>query len=248
MIAAKTALELMVTEQITIFAGVPTMYWALLGAVDESVDVEQIARTLRRAISGGAALPVEILTRFSERFGVRILEGYGLSETSPLAMFSDPERDPRPGSIGVPVWGVEAMHVDKHWNPVLASELPKQAVGMGGLRLPGGAQTDIPPRVRTAPWGQSGPVVEYLWPLVGGEAAQYRVGRVIVAQQGLGEPVAAEPAHHLEAGGVVGLPLQVGVIDRDHAPTCVREQVLAPWPQRHDHRRARVNRGGEHLM
>ena len=119
---ARTALEIMVTEQITVFAGVPTMYWALLGAVDESVDVEQIARTLRRAISGGAALPVEILTRFSERFGVRILEGYGLSETSPLAMFSDPEREPRPGSIGVPVWGVEAMLVDPHWNPVLGGD------------------------------------------------------------------------------------------------------------------------------
>ncbi|TQC46090.1 long-chain fatty acid--CoA ligase [Rhodococcus sp. WS4] len=119
---ARTALEIMVTEQITVFAGVPTMYWALLGAVDESVDVERIARTLRRAISGGAALPVEILTRFSERFGVGILEGYGLSETSPLAVFSDPEREPRLGSIGVPVWGVEAMLVDQHWNPVLGGD------------------------------------------------------------------------------------------------------------------------------
>ncbi|RVW07811.1 long-chain fatty acid--CoA ligase [Prescottella agglutinans] len=115
---AKAVLELMVTEQITVFAGVPTMYWALLGAVDETVDVERIARTLRRAISGGAALPVEILTRFEHRFGVQILEGYGLSETSPLALFSDPERDPRPGSIGVPVWGVEAALVDEYWNPV----------------------------------------------------------------------------------------------------------------------------------
>jgi long-chain acyl-CoA synthetase len=115
---ARAALALMTDEGITVFAGVPTMYWGLLSALDESVDVDRIATTMRRAISGGAALPVEILTRFSERFGVRILEGYGLSETSPLALFSDPEREPRPGSIGVPVWGIEARLVDADWNTV----------------------------------------------------------------------------------------------------------------------------------
>ncbi|GAA4486027.1 long-chain fatty acid--CoA ligase [Rhodococcus olei] len=123
---ADAALRLMVQESVTVFAGVPTMYWALLGALDAAnragtadiVDVERIAGTIRRAISGGAALPVEILTRFADRFGVQILEGYGLSETSPLALFSDPERDSRPGSIGVPVWGIEARLVDDEWNTV----------------------------------------------------------------------------------------------------------------------------------
>ncbi|MGW0177034.1 long-chain-fatty-acid--CoA ligase [Rhodococcus sp. NPDC003322] len=133
---ATAALRLMVDEGITVFAGVPTMYWALLGALDtidttgtaganttgtSGVDVARIARTIRRAISGGAAMPVEILNRFSERFGVQILEGYGLSETSPLALFSDPERDQRPGSIGVPVWGVEARLVDDEWNTIAES-------------------------------------------------------------------------------------------------------------------------------
>ncbi|MFE3293716.1 long-chain fatty acid--CoA ligase [Rhodococcus sp. NPDC059234] len=122
---AAAALRLMIDEAVTVFAGVPTMYWALLGALDAAktgtaggVDVDRIAGTMRRAISGGAALPVEILTRFAERFGVQILEGYGLSETSPLALFSDPEREPRPGSIGVPVWGIEARLVDQDWNTV----------------------------------------------------------------------------------------------------------------------------------
>ncbi|WP_094270833.1 long-chain-fatty-acid--CoA ligase [Rhodococcus sp. OK302] len=116
---AAGALALMERENITVFAGVPTMYWGLLGALDgANVDVEKIARNMRKAVSGGAALPVEILTRFKERFGVQILEGYGLSETSPLALFSDPERDPRPGSIGVPVWGIEARLVDADWNTV----------------------------------------------------------------------------------------------------------------------------------
>jgi long-chain acyl-CoA synthetase len=49
---------------------------------------------------------------------VQILEGYGLSETSPVATFSDPERDPRPGSIGIPVWGVEVKLVDPDWSDV----------------------------------------------------------------------------------------------------------------------------------
>ncbi|MDG3010166.1 long-chain fatty acid--CoA ligase [Rhodococcus sp. D2-41] len=115
---AKSALRLMIDESITVFAGVPTMYWALLGAVDDVVEAEWIARTLRRAISGGAALPVEIHTRFAERFGVQILEGYGLSETSPLAVFSDPERPSRPGSIGIPVWGIDAKLVDKQGNTI----------------------------------------------------------------------------------------------------------------------------------
>lgn len=94
------------------------MYWGLLQALDDTVDVDRIAETLRKAVSGGAALPVEILARFARRFGVQILEGYGLSETSPLALFADPDRDPRPGSIGIPVWGVEARLIDSAWNTV----------------------------------------------------------------------------------------------------------------------------------
>jgi long-chain acyl-CoA synthetase len=118
--AAGQALALMQKESITFFAGVPTMYWGLLSALKEGVDVERIARNLRRAVSGGSALPVEILKQFKEKFGVQILEGYGLSETSPVATFSDPDRDPRPGSIGVPIWGVEVKLVDSEWNRVEA--------------------------------------------------------------------------------------------------------------------------------
>lgn len=127
---AGAALEIMERESITMFAGVPTMYWSLLGAVDESVDVERIARNLRKAISGGAALPVEILERFASRFGVQILEGYGLSETSPVALFSDPEQAQRPGSIGVPLWGVQVRLVDRDWNTVEGAD----AVGEIAIR------------------------------------------------------------------------------------------------------------------
>jgi long-chain acyl-CoA synthetase len=115
---AAQAIGLMQKESITFFAGVPTMYWGLLGALTEGVDVERIAGNLRRAVSGGSALPVEILNQVKDKLHVQILEGYGLSETSPVATFSDPDRDPRPGSIGVPIWGIEAKLVDQDWKTV----------------------------------------------------------------------------------------------------------------------------------
>ena len=61
---------------------------------------------------------MEIIKQFKDRFHVQILEGYGLSETSPLATFADPDRAPRPGSIGVPIWGVECKLIDDDWNTV----------------------------------------------------------------------------------------------------------------------------------
>jgi long-chain acyl-CoA synthetase len=115
---AEAAVQLLEKEKVTFFAGVPTMYWGLLGALTDDVDVDAIADNLRVAVSGGASLPVEIIKQFKDRFHVQILEGYGLSETSPLATFSDRGRAPRPGSIGVPIWGVECKLIDDDWNTV----------------------------------------------------------------------------------------------------------------------------------
>jgi long-chain acyl-CoA synthetase len=111
---AGAALALMGREEVTFFAGVPTMYWGLLGALAEApasgegaVDVDRLARNLRIAAAGGSALPVEVHKDFEKKFGVTILEGYGLSETSPVASFSPYGEPPRVGSIGVPIPGVE---------------------------------------------------------------------------------------------------------------------------------------------
>jgi long-chain acyl-CoA synthetase len=120
---AERAVELLQRESVTFFAGVPTMYWGLLNALTEDVDVDRIASNMRVAVSGGAALPVEIIKQFEDRFHVQILEGYGLSETSPLATFADPSRAPRPGSIGVPIWGVECKLVDDDWNTVAGADV-----------------------------------------------------------------------------------------------------------------------------
>ena len=115
---AKPALDLMLKEGVTFFAGVPTMYWGLLGALDDSVDVGTIAKNLRVAAAGGSALPVEVHKDFQKRFGVTILEGYGLSETSPVASFSPHGKEPRVGSIGVPIPGVEMKLINDDWSDV----------------------------------------------------------------------------------------------------------------------------------
>ncbi|WP_370250412.1 long-chain fatty acid--CoA ligase [Nocardioides sp.] len=104
---AQPALGLMLQNKVTFFAGVPTMYWGLLGALDDSIDVAELRDNLRVAVAGGSALPVEVHREFEKRFGVTILEGYGLSETSPVAAFSPFGEIPRVGSIGKPIPGVE---------------------------------------------------------------------------------------------------------------------------------------------
>ena len=96
-------------DRITIFGGVPTMYVAFLKAYDEG---DWDISTIRLAISGGAALPEQVLREFEEKFGAPILEGYGLSETSPSATFNRPDRERKVGSIGLPIWGVELRIVD----------------------------------------------------------------------------------------------------------------------------------------
>ncbi|MDT0187591.1 AMP-binding protein, partial [Microbacterium sp. ARD31] len=110
---AGPALALMDKEGVTFFAGVPTMYWGLLGALDDSgVDVKKLAEQMRVAVAGGSALPVEVHKEFERRFGVTILEGYGLSETSPVASFSVWGEPVRVGSIGKPIPGVEMKLID----------------------------------------------------------------------------------------------------------------------------------------
>src|SRR5215468_8337495 len=102
------ALRMMQAEGVTFFAGVPTMYHALLGCeTDGRFDLPAIAAGLRVAVSGGAPLPGEVLRRFEQRFDVPIVEGYGLSETSPVATFNRVDMPRRAGSVGLPVWGVQ---------------------------------------------------------------------------------------------------------------------------------------------
>lgn len=108
----RAALQIMRSRPITFFAGVPTVYWSLLNALDGETDVATIAANMRRAVSAGSALPVPIIEGFQKKFGVTILEGYGLTETSPTITFTKPGSPARPGSAGVPIWGVDVKLVD----------------------------------------------------------------------------------------------------------------------------------------
>lgn len=129
------ALGLMLKEKVTFFAGVPTMYWGLLGALDDSVDVAEIKKNLRVAAAGGSALPVEVHKDFEKRFGVTILEGYGLSETSPVASFAPRGEEVRVGSIGIPIPGVEMKLVEPESFTDLQSD-DQDAVGEIAIKGP----------------------------------------------------------------------------------------------------------------
>jgi long-chain acyl-CoA synthetase len=95
------------------------MYWSLLEYVRRNnVDVSAVGSTLRLAVSGGAPMPIDLIRDFESTFGVRIVEGYGLSETSPVAATDHLERPPKPGTVGQPIFGVEIRCVDDEDQPV----------------------------------------------------------------------------------------------------------------------------------
>lgn len=109
---AEAVFGLMQKEKVTVFAGVPTMYWGLLNYESDALDIEAISKQLRICVSGGASLPVQVLKDFEAKFNVPIIEGYGMSEGSPVVTFNHPDQERKPGSIGTPVWGVEVKLVD----------------------------------------------------------------------------------------------------------------------------------------
>jgi long-chain acyl-CoA synthetase len=114
------ALATMQRDRVTHFYGVPTMFGALLHHPErESFDTS----SLRTCITGGASMPVEVLRGFEEAFGAVVLEGYGLSETSPVACSNHPDRERKPGSIGTPIEGVEMRVVDESDQPVAQGEV-----------------------------------------------------------------------------------------------------------------------------
>lgn len=119
---AKDVFGLMQKHKISIFGGVPTMYWGLLNYHGEDFDYKSISANLRVAVSGGAALPVQVLEDFKKRFDVDILEGYGMSEGSPVVTFNQLEVRTKPGSIGTTVWGVEVKLVDDKGEEVARGE------------------------------------------------------------------------------------------------------------------------------
>ncbi|WP_049902781.1 long-chain-fatty-acid--CoA ligase [Halococcus agarilyticus] len=111
---AQTALGLVESEELTIMQGVPAMYNDVIN--QPNVDEFDLS-SLRFVNSGGSSLPVEVLRRFEELFGIELYEGYGLTETSPVTHFNSPDAR-RVGSIGQPLPGVDSMVVDEEFEPV----------------------------------------------------------------------------------------------------------------------------------
>ena len=114
------ALQIIQRDRVTLFQGVPTMYNAMLHS--ESSDGADCS-TLRICMSGGAAMPAELMRAFEEKFGCMILEGYGLSESSPVASFNHPDKERKPGSIGTPIEGVEMQVWDDDGNALPQGEV-----------------------------------------------------------------------------------------------------------------------------
>ena len=119
------ALEILHRDRVTVFVGVPTMYTALLHHPDRG---RFDTTSLRICLSGGAALPVEVLRGFDAAFDCKVLEGYGLSETSPVASFNHPDRVRKPGSVGTPIRGVEMKVIDEEGNETPPGERGEIAI------------------------------------------------------------------------------------------------------------------------
>ncbi len=97
------AIDAFETYGVTVFEGVPTMYIGILAAAK----TDPRRPTLRIAVSGGASLPLAVIDAWRETFGAEIYEGYGLSETSPVATFNQPSVGRKPGTVGTPIWGCD---------------------------------------------------------------------------------------------------------------------------------------------
>jgi long-chain acyl-CoA synthetase len=116
-------LDAFTREGIGLWVGVPTMYWTLLNhAKATGVDVSRAAASLRLCVSGGAPMPLDVLREFERVFRARILEGYGLSETAPVVAFNQLQRPSKPGTVGLPIFGVDVKCVDEHDRPVSPGE------------------------------------------------------------------------------------------------------------------------------
>jgi len=116
---ADKALDIMQRDRVTIFLGVPTMYFAMLNHPERSTyDIS----ALRLCVSGGASIPEEVIKAWEQATGTKILEGYGLSETSPTATFNQLDVGTKVGSIGTPIWGVKVKCVDEQGQEVPVGE------------------------------------------------------------------------------------------------------------------------------
>jgi len=128
--SAEAVLKAIQEEKGTVFIGVPTMYWALLSYkdTDDMFDMGEINKNFRVGVSGGSPLSLEIIRGIEKKYSIPILEGYGLSETCPVATFNQLTIERKPGSVGKPIWGVEVKVVDSDGNSLPVGEVGEVVV------------------------------------------------------------------------------------------------------------------------
>jgi len=124
----KGVLDAIETSQATIFLGVPSMYNVLLNTADENTNK---FNSIRFCISGGASMPVEVLTSFEAKFSTKIYEGDGPTECSPVTCVNPIDGLQKIGTVGLPVPNVEMCIFDE-----LGNELPHGEIGEIAVRAP----------------------------------------------------------------------------------------------------------------
>lgn len=126
-------LEAIETHQPTIFPGVPMMYVAVNSAVRNAPARARRLSSIRYCVSGAASLPVEVQQEFERITGATLVEGYGLSEASPVTHCNPLDgRSSRAGSIGLPFPDTEVRLVD----PVTGETVPPGESGELAIRGP----------------------------------------------------------------------------------------------------------------
>lgn len=115
----KETLSLVHNKRITVFAGVPAMF----NFITQTADKKELD-SVRIAVSGGAPLPVQILEAYESKYGMPLIEGYGLSEASPAVSFNPIHRERKKGSVGTPMPNIEVKIIDE-----LRGELPVGEIG-----------------------------------------------------------------------------------------------------------------------
>jgi long-chain acyl-CoA synthetase len=116
----EAVMKLIPVKKPTIFHGVPTMYVAIS---NHSRIAETDMKSIHGCISGGAPLPVEVKTKFEKLTGGKLMEGYGLTESSPIACCNPLEGTNKPGSIGLPLPGTKIVITDR--------DDPHKVLGLG---------------------------------------------------------------------------------------------------------------------
>ncbi len=123
-------LELLESSGATLFGGVPSMFGLMLQVPPES---RPRLDALRICVSGGAPLPPEVWSAFEQAFHVALIEGYGLTEASPVVAVNPPDGVRKPGSIGLPLPGVEVKIVDERGRGVPVGTIGELAVRGGNV-------------------------------------------------------------------------------------------------------------------